>query len=181
MRSIVVLIDHRPDASARARTAVELAQRERARLTMLAAIPAVPAFAWTPPFPPPESPRALKRACERGCEELLRRHAAAVPEAVPVTMSARRGRPHAALLDEIRERDHDVVVLAPPRPGLLGALARARRRRLLRRCPARVVTAPGSGDPQRPSAPPSGSTARGMGPAPPLRSPLPSSRRRARA
>ena len=146
MHSIVVLIDHRPEASARVRAAVELALRRHCRLTLLGAVPGLPAYAWAPPLPPPESPRALQRACERECEQLLRLHAAAVPEAVPVTMSARRGQPHAALLDEVGDRGHDLVVLAPPRSGLLGALARARHRRFLRRCPApQVVAVPSLG------------------------------------
>lgn len=146
MHSIVVLIDSRPDTSARVREAVELARRERARLTLLAAIPAVPAFAWTPPVPTPESPRALQGACERECEALLRRHAAEVPAGVPVTMSARRARPHAALLDEVRRRGHDLVVLRPTPAGLLGLLARRRHSRFLRRCPARALAIPTPGD-----------------------------------
>lgn len=181
MHSIVVLIDHRPDASARAQAAVELALRDRARLTLLAPIPGVPAFAWTPPLAAPESPRALQRACERECEELLRRHAGAVPEAVPVTMSARRGRPETALLDEVRERDHDLVVLAPPRSGWLGALARARRRRFVRRCPARVVTPVSSDGRGSGRAPPTGRPARRTGSAPRGRPLFPSTRKRARA
>lgn len=181
MHSIVVLIDHRPEASARVRAAVKLALRERARLTLLAAIPGVPAFAWATPLPAPESPRALQRACERECEELLRRHAAAVPEALPVTMSARRGRPHAALLDEVRERGHDVVVLGPPRSELLGALARAKHRRFLRRCPAQVVAAPGSGGLEALLPPGDGQPARPAVSAPRRRGFPPSTRRRARA
>ena len=180
MHSIVVLIDHRPGTSARARAAVELARRERARLTLLAAIPGVPAFAWVPPVPPPESPRTLQRACERECEALLRRHAAAVPEGVPVTLSARRGRPHAALLDEVGERGHDLVVLGPPRSGLLGALARARRRRFLRRCPARVLTPVSSDGRGSGPAPPGRHPARRTGSAPRRRALFPSTRRRAR-
>lgn len=146
MHSIVVFIDHRPETSARVREAVELARRERARLTLLAAIPAVPAFAWTPPLPAPESPGALRRACERECEALLRRYAAEVPAGIPVTMSARRARPHAALLDEVRRHDHDLVVLGPAPPGLLGLVARRRHSRFLRRCPAQVLAIPAPGD-----------------------------------
>jgi len=146
MHSIVVFIDHRPETSARMRAAVELARRERARLTLLAAIPAVPAFAWTPPVPAPESPRALQRACERECEALLRRCAAEVPAGVPVTMSARRARPHAALLAEVRRRGHDLVVLGPAPMGLFGLVARRRQSRFLRRCSAQVLTIPAPGD-----------------------------------
>lgn len=146
MHSIVVFIDHRPETSARMREAVELALRERARLTLLAAIPTVPAFTWVPPAPAPESPSALRRACERECEALLRRYAAEVPASVSVTMSARRARAHAALLDEVREHDHDMVVLGPAPSGVLGLLARRRHSRFLRRCPARVLAIPDPGD-----------------------------------
>jgi nucleotide-binding universal stress UspA family protein len=139
MQSIVVLIDHRPGTHGRVREAIELARRERARLTLLAAIPTVHGFTWIPPVPVPQSPTALRQACERECEALLRRFAAEVPAGVPVTMRAGRGRPDVALLDEVRRHRHDLVVLAPGWPGLAGLLARRRRSRFLRRCPARVV------------------------------------------
>lgn len=140
--SIVVFVDHRPEAATRVREAAALAQRARARLTLLAAVPAAPPLAWYPPLAAPGSPRALQAACERECEALLRGCAQLVPAGVPVTLSARRGRAHAALLEEVRERGHDLVVLGPTRRGLFAAVARARRARFLRRCPARAVLVP---------------------------------------
>ena len=142
MHSVVVFVDDRPEAAARVREAAALAQRERALLTLLAAIPAMPLLAWVAPVPAPGSPRLLQAACERECEGLLRRLAELVPAGLPVTLSARRGYPHAVLVHELRERGHDLVVLGPERPGLLGLVARRRRSRFLRRCPARVLVVP---------------------------------------
>ncbi|MHB1837900.1 MAG: universal stress protein [Solirubrobacteraceae bacterium] len=144
MRSIVVLIDQRPETSVRVREAVELALRARAWLTLLAVIPPVRTFSWSPLAPVVESPRALQEACEREREALLRRFVAAVPAVVSVTMTARRGRPYAALLDEVREHDHDLVLLGAGHRGLLGPLSRAMRLRFVQRCPTPVLTISGS-------------------------------------
>ena len=139
-RSIVVMVDRAsPEADACVADAAELAERTGARLTLFAAVPRAPALSatlWAAPVIPPETPRSLEQACERECEAILRR-AAGIPT-MPVTMSVGRGQALAALVHEVRERGHDLVVVAAGRP----RGPRLARWRFLRRCPAPVLLLP---------------------------------------
>jgi hypothetical protein len=148
-RSIVVMVDPAAEASGCVREAGELAERTGARLTLLAVAPCVRGFSpvfWAATVAPPNSPAALQEACECECESLLRRALESVPEGVPVTMTVRRGRAHARLLEEVRDADHDLVVLDGSRSR---GLRRAAELRFMRRCRVpvlRVGTSPGPSD-----------------------------------
>lgn len=141
-RSIVVMVDQvSAEAGACAVEAADLAERTGARLTLCAAVPRVSSFSatvWAAPVVLPETPRSLEQACECECEALLRRAAGIVAATVPITMSVGRGRALAALLREVSERGHDLVVLDAGRPRGL----RLARWRFLRRCPAPVLFLP---------------------------------------
>jgi hypothetical protein len=138
-RSIVALIEPTGDPTGFAREAGALADRTGARLTLFAAAPTVrtcsPVF-WAATPAAPETPFSLQQACDCECEALLRRAAQAVPEAVPVTMTVRRGRAYASLHQEVDAAGHDLVILDGAQAG---GLRRAAQLRFGRRCDAPVL------------------------------------------
>lgn len=139
MRSIVVLVDHRPSATDRVRAAASVAGENHARLTLLAPIGRPPLLAWCAPITPGDTPRRLQDEIERDCTQLLRERHASVPPDIGVILRGRRGRPRKALREEIISGGHDVVVLDSLAKGPLGWIERMLDRRLTRGLDASVL------------------------------------------
>src|SRR4051812_21983834 len=105
-RNILVAVDGSPDADAALAHAGELARDQRARLTLLTAIPPTPATAMlaTGAAPP-------RNEVVRHYSELLRQAAATVPEDVSVTTLLVEGPPAKALIERSRSGAFDLIVM----------------------------------------------------------------------
>lgn len=133
-RSVLVGVGASPAHTAALEQAIDLALGERARLTLLAALPRLPAVAYLAPL----TPVVALQDARSTCESELRAAAARVPGDLPVTTLLVEGPEHQALLREVRRGRHDLVVVGAPTtrrlPADLGASAR-----LARRCPVPVM------------------------------------------
>ncbi len=144
-RSILVALDPgEADASA-LEHATRLALRDGAVLTVLVA-GRPPRLIWLAPALPEDPVASLRRAGERRLSDVAR----SCPPELALTTKVRVGAPLEALLDELRDGCHDLVVV--------GGAHRCRwKRALVRRSPAPVLvvaphagaTAPAAGAPRR--------------------------------
>jgi len=155
MRSLVVLVDHRSRTVQRVGAAASLAREGHARLTLLAPIGVPSPFSWCTPVTTGETPGQLQDEIERECGRLLQQLEATVPTDIGVTLQGRRGGPRRVLREEIAAVGHDVVVLDPPAPGLLGWIKQIRDRRLTCGLDVSVLRVPNGGR-GRPAPPPHG-------------------------
>src|SRR4051795_11529141 len=108
-RNILVAVDGSPDAEAALAHAGELARDQRARLTLLTAIPPLPATALLATGAAPPRSEVV-----RHYSELLRRAAATIPDDVSVTTLLVEGPPARALVERSRSG-------RPPPRALAGA------------------------------------------------------------
>jgi nucleotide-binding universal stress UspA family protein len=138
-RSMLVALDDSPASASALEEAIDLAQSEGARLTLIsvAELPRwqFPAYPYVFPFP-------NRRELVREAEELLARAEARVPEGVPVSTVVRWGPAVREILKRIRAGEHDLVVvgsrgLGPAGSLILGSVSRA----LLARSPVPVLVA----------------------------------------
>jgi len=122
-RNVLVATDGSACAAVAVQTAVELAERHHARLTVMAAVR--PPSAWTlgvlalPVAVPPErcTPDALLADADREAEGWLAAAAEHVPADLPLTKLLAHGVPGKAILERARQARHDVIVLGAGRHG----------------------------------------------------------------
>jgi nucleotide-binding universal stress UspA family protein len=125
-RNILVAIDGSPDADRALGHAIDLADCAHARLTIFSAVPVPPAFAYATP-----GASALSEFDERAraeTEKLIRAALARVPEGISVTSVTRTEPARPALLEQIAEGEHDLVVMGSRgrgavRAALLGSVS----------------------------------------------------------
>ena len=125
-RNILVAIDGSPDAEAALGQAIDLAQCERAKLTIFSAVPSPPPFAFTSP-----GAAALPALTEQGraeTETLVREAVARVPDDVSVTSVISDEPAKPALLKQIVSGRHDLVAMGSRgrgavRAALLGSVS----------------------------------------------------------
>lgn len=133
-RDVLVVVDATLDAREALRQAIDLAQRERSRLTLITVERRLPACAYlgVAAALPLVIPAAEAEARELMCEALSH-----VPADVPVTTVLATPPNRQALMNQIRRGDHDLVVMgARPRSrAALGTLSNY----LVRRSPAPVL------------------------------------------
>src|SRR3954464_3308102 len=113
-RNILVAVDGSPDADAALAHAGELARDQRARLTLLTAIPPMPATALLATGAAPPRSEAVRHYAD-----LLRQAAATLPEDVSVTTLLVEGPPARALIERARSGAFDLIVMGshgPSRP-----------------------------------------------------------------
>jgi nucleotide-binding universal stress UspA family protein len=125
-RSILVAVDGSRCAELALDEAIELAQAEGARLTLIA-VAAPPRFRVVvgPYLPPIVTDADL----ERQAREVVERAEARVPEGVSVSTAVRRGSAAKAILDRVDAGEHDLVVMGSRGFGaacslLLGSVSR---------------------------------------------------------
>jgi nucleotide-binding universal stress UspA family protein len=114
---ILAALDGGPDGDRVARTAVALARRDRARLTLLGTTPAPPAVAHFCP----QALALFDRDAVAATEAQVTRALTTVPPDVSVTWLLRRLPTRAAILRQLHDGGYDLVVTSPCR-------RRARRR-----------------------------------------------------
>jgi nucleotide-binding universal stress UspA family protein len=104
-RNILVAVDGSPDADAALAHAAALARDQRARLTLLTAIPPLPATALLATGAAPRS------EVVRHYSDVLRRAADALPGDVGVTTVLVEGAPARALVERARSGEFDLIVM----------------------------------------------------------------------
>jgi len=105
-RNILVAVDGSPDADAALAHAAALARDQRARLTLLTAIPPLPAAALLATGAAPPRSEVVSHYAD-----LLRHAAAALPEDVSVTTLLVEGPPARALIERSRSGAFDLIVM----------------------------------------------------------------------
>src|SRR3954452_2843455 len=105
-RNILVAVDGSPDADAALAHAGELARDQRARLTLLTAIPPIPATALLATGAAPPRSEVV-----RHYSDLLRQAAATLPEDVSVTTLLVEGPPAKALIERAKSGAFDLIVM----------------------------------------------------------------------
>jgi nucleotide-binding universal stress UspA family protein len=115
-RNILVAVDGSPDAEAALAHAGALARDQRARLTLLTAIPPIPATALLATGAAPPRSEVV-----RHYSELLRQAAATLPEDVSVTTLLVEGPPAKALIERSRSGAFDLIVMGSHGHGRLHA------------------------------------------------------------
>src|SRR4051794_36661356 len=105
-RNILVAVDGSPDAEAALAHAGALASDQRARLTLLTAIPPLPATALLATGAAPPRSEVVRHYAE-----LLRRAAETLPQDVGVTTLLVEGPPARALIERSRSGEFDLIVM----------------------------------------------------------------------
>lgn len=116
---ILVLVDGSPHAEQALSEAIDLADAERARLTILTAIPRPPYWACTPETA--GGLESLSCGLAEDAEAALRAAVDRVPDSIPVTKILTREPIREALLERIRTGRHDLVVMGSRGRGALTA------------------------------------------------------------
>jgi nucleotide-binding universal stress UspA family protein len=117
-RSILVAVDGSPDAEAALRHAAALARDQNARLTLLTAIPPMPATALLASGAAPPRSEVIRHFAE-----VLRRATDALPADVSVTTLLVEGAPGRAIVQRAASGDYDLLVMGSHGHGRLhGAL-----------------------------------------------------------
>src|SRR3954454_8673155 len=105
-RNILVAIDGSPDAEAALAHAAALARDQRARLTLVTAVPQVPATALLASGAAPPRSEVIRHYAE-----LLRVAASGLPEDVSVTTLLVEGPPARALIERSKSGAFDLIVM----------------------------------------------------------------------
>ena len=105
-RNILVAVDGSPDAEAALAHASELARDQRARLTLVTAVPQVPATALLASGAAPPRSEVIKHYAE-----MLRVAAGTLPDDVSVTTLLVEGPPARALVERARSGAFDLIVM----------------------------------------------------------------------
>jgi nucleotide-binding universal stress UspA family protein len=122
-RHILVATDGSPTAQRALAEAIDLAQTQRARLTILTVAPPVPTLVPVAGA----SPRVVSNSNEQWAAEVLEVALAAVPEEVEVHTVLRTGNASHEIVDELTHGDYDLVALGSrgrgsARAGVLGSV-----------------------------------------------------------
>ncbi len=108
-RNILVAIDGSPDSDQALTQAIDLAESEHSRLTLFSAIVMPPASAYIGAGGPVAA--TLARDAETETERLLRTAARRVPDRVSLSTVLSSAQVRPALIHQIKEGAHDVVVM----------------------------------------------------------------------
>jgi nucleotide-binding universal stress UspA family protein len=134
-RNILVAVDGSPDAEAALAHAGALARDQRARLTLLTAIPPLPATALLASGAAPPRGEVL-----RHYGDLLRRAAETLPEDVSVTTVLVEGPPSRVLVERAKSGEFDLIVMGSHGHGRLhGALLGCVSQKVLHASPIPVL------------------------------------------
>jgi nucleotide-binding universal stress UspA family protein len=134
-RSILVAVDGSPDAEAALAHAAALAHDQHARLTLLTAIPPMPASALLASGAAPPRSEVIRHYAE-----VLRRATDALPRDVSVTTLLVEGAPSRALIQRAESGEYDLIVMGSHGHGRLhGALLGCVSQKVLHASPVPVL------------------------------------------
>jgi nucleotide-binding universal stress UspA family protein len=124
-RNILVAVDGSPDAAEALTDAIDLAESEHARLTLVTAVPQIPATGLLVPGAVTDDAIADSRA---RAEAILRRAVDQVPDDLPVSTVLTDQPIRPALIRQIKDGHHDLVVMGSRgrgavRSALLGSVS----------------------------------------------------------
>jgi nucleotide-binding universal stress UspA family protein len=120
-RQVLVAVDGSPHSDLALQQAIALAQRDRARLTILTVVPNVGESAAMS-YGAGVDPVAMQVDADRAGATALREALEAVPDDLPVTTVQRHGHAGPEIVAQAREGRHDAVVLGARGLGRIGAL-----------------------------------------------------------
>lgn len=124
-RDILVAVDGSPDAEAALTDAIDLAESEHARLTLITSVPQIPATGFLIPGAVTDEQVADTRA---RAEAILRQARDRVPDDVPVRTVVTDQPIRPALIRQVKDGQHDLVVMGSRgrgavRSALLGSVS----------------------------------------------------------
>lgn len=124
--SILVAIDGSPDSDEALRQAIDLAENERARLTIFSAVTELPPVAFSSPGA--SALAGLSQTWREETEAIVRDAVGRVPEDLPTTSVVKSEPVKQSLLRQIEEGRHDLVVMGSRgrgavRSALLGSVS----------------------------------------------------------
>ena len=102
--------------------AIALADRDNARLTVLTVIPHVAESSAALTYGAPVDLVQLQEDADRDAERTMRAAIDAIPDGQPVDAVTRRGSSGSEIVAQIKDGDHDVVVLGARGLGRIGSL-----------------------------------------------------------
>jgi nucleotide-binding universal stress UspA family protein len=137
-RKPLLAYDGSPASDRALQAAIELASGSHCRLTILSAVVQIPYLAYTGAAP--EAIADLRKSFLFDAERVLRQAVEGVPRGIPVTKRVSTQPIEQALLREVREGNHDLVILGsrdrgPIRSALFGSVCRT----MLRQSPLPVL------------------------------------------
>ena len=118
---VLVAVDGSRHADLALAMAIALAERDRARLTILTVIPNVSESAALA-YGAGVDPVALQLDADRGAEKTMRAALDAVPNDQPVESVQRRGHAGPEIVAQVKAGNHDAVVLGARGLGRIGAM-----------------------------------------------------------
>jgi nucleotide-binding universal stress UspA family protein len=134
--SILAAVDGSTHAALALQSAIAVAERDHARLTLVAVAPDLLAdarLAWAT-----IDPSQLQRDADEAAEKLLREAVDAVPEAIGVTSRFRRGSPGPEIVAQIEEDGHDLAIVGARGLGRFAGLFGSVSQHVLRHSPCAV-------------------------------------------
>jgi nucleotide-binding universal stress UspA family protein len=156
-RNVLVVIDGSIDSREALEQAVDLAQRERSRLTLIAAERRLPTCAYLGVAA--AVPLAVP-AADTWARDLMRESLERVPGDIPVTTIVTGLPIRAALIRQLKRGQHDLVMLGEPPCGRLRALMGSLGHYLVRHSPVPVLVAHADPPPSPARPRPAGAHAR---------------------
>jgi nucleotide-binding universal stress UspA family protein len=157
-RNILVCVDGSAHAERALTEAIDLADAERSRLTILTSIPRPPYWACTPTTAGGMESLASDLAAE--ATAVLRAAVDRVPASIPVTKILTREPIREALMDRLKTGEHDLVVMGSRGRGALSAsFLGSVSHYALNHCHVPVLIVHEEGDPAPADAEPAGTAA----------------------
>lgn len=110
-RRILVAVDNSPAADRAVAEAIDMARNSHATLTVMTVRPATNPWALGGGYYVPVDFDVVDQRAERHFQQVLERALDRVPDDVPVTSVLGRGVAGAAIVDQARSGDHDLIVM----------------------------------------------------------------------
>ena len=114
-RRLLVAFDGSPHAQRALAEAVDLAQTNSGRLTLMTVVPEPSAWALGSGYEPAVDLQDLSRQIEREYQTMLDAAVDTLPDDLPVTKVLTRGPAGPAIVAEARTSDHDLIVMGSTR------------------------------------------------------------------